>query len=188
MNDRRYLSGEVEVSEVPTIPANVYIATLDGVEETDHELYGSRWVWHWLIPAMHPDGGDFELQVWSPPRFSSTGIASEMARALGYATVKGAKVDLGSLRGCQAQLTVILDEEKGRNRVKAVTPAPQAPVAAASASQPQELASKLDPEYLDFLVAKRAAEKAAVAAANAEDPPAPTQPPADLADAGLEAA
>lgn len=147
-NDHRYLSGEVEISEIPIIPANVYNATLDGVSEVDHELYGSRWVFHWRIAAMHPDGGDFEVQVWTPPRFSSTGMASEIARALGHTIVKGAKVDLGSLRGREARLTVILDEEKGRNRVKAVTPAPPKP----------------GPEHIPQSAAEAAEDAAAVAA------------------------
>ena len=145
-NDRRYLTGEVEVSEVPTIPAGVYPSTLQGVSEVEHDQFGVRWVWHWSIPGMHPDGGDFELQVWSPPRFSSTGIATEMANALGSTTTKGAKVDLGSLCGRQALLTVILDEEKGRNKVKAVTPAPKAGlVTPVPQTQPTESAGP-DPE------------------------------------------
>ncbi len=123
LNDRHYLTDEYTVSEFPTIPPGTYDATLDGVTSEEHDLYGHRWVWHWTIPEMHPDGGDFELQVWTPPRISSTGMARELAKALGADVAKGAKVDLGALRGRHARLIVTLDEEKGRNRVKGVMPA-----------------------------------------------------------------
>jgi hypothetical protein len=148
MDTRDYLTDTVEVSETPTIPAGVYVATLRGVRAAEHDDYGTRWIWDWAIPAADPDtGGDFELRVWTPPRFSSTGIASEMAKALGADTSKGAHVPLGELRGRSAQLTVVLDDEKRRNRVKAATPAPKA-LAPAQA----------DPDYAAFLAAKAARE------------------------------
>jgi len=162
-----YLTGEVTVSEFPTIPAGTYDATLEGVTDEEHDLYGDRWVWHWTIPEMHPDGGDFELQVWTPPHFSSTGMASEQAKVLGATLTKGAKVDLGHLRGGRAQLIVTLDEEKGRNRVKSVMPAPVQPT--------EPPASTIDPDY-EAWKAEQEAKKAAVEAANAEEPPTPSEP------------
>ena len=90
-DERQYLTDEYTVSEIPTIPSGTYDATLDGVASEDHVLYGHRWVWHMIIPEMHPDGGDFDLQVWTPPRISSTGMARDMAKALGADVSKGAK-------------------------------------------------------------------------------------------------
>jgi hypothetical protein len=167
-NDREYLAGEVEVGEFPTIPANTYDATLDGITEELHDLYGIRWVWHWIIPEMHPDGGDFELQVWTPPRISSTGIAREMAQALGADTSNRAKVDRGALRGKSARLAVVLDDDAGRNRVKAVMSAEATAAPAAAA----------DPEYAQWK-----AEQATKAAANAEEPPHPSETPAAQVEA-----
>ena len=67
VNDRQFLTDEVTVSEFPTIPSGTYDATFEGVTGEDHDQYGDRWVWHWTIPEMHPDGGAYELQVWTPP-------------------------------------------------------------------------------------------------------------------------
>jgi len=145
-NDRHYLTDEVSVSEFPTIPQGTYDATLEGVTEEEHDLYGLRWVWHWTIPEMHPDGGDFDLQVWTPPRLSSTGIASEQAKTLGATLAKGSKVALGALSGQRARLIVTLDEEKGRNRVKGVMPAAESPTGPA--------ATAVDPEYQAYLAEK----------------------------------
>jgi hypothetical protein len=147
-DERQYLADEYTVSEIPTIPAGTYDATLEGVTSEDHELYGHRWVWHMLVPEMHPDGGDFELQVWTPPRISSTGMARDMAGALGADVTKGAKGDLGSVRGRRVRLVVTLDEEKGRNRVKGVMPA----------TAPAPPSDGVDPEYEAFLAQKAAKE------------------------------
>jgi len=165
VNDRHYLTDEYTVSEFPTIPAGTYDATLEGVTEEDHDLYGVRWVWHWTIPEMHPDGGDFELQVWTSPRLSSTGMASDQAKALGATLTKGAKVALGDLRAGRARLIVTLDEEKGRNRVKGLMPAAESPA--------QPTAAAIDPEYKAWL----AEQEAKKAATDAEQPPTPSEPP-----------
>ena len=158
-SDRMYLTGEVTVSEFPTIPPGTYDAVLDGVTEELHELYGTRWVWHWEVPDAHPDGGDFELQVWTPPRLSNTGMAIEQAKALGVTAAKGARVDLGAFRGKQARLIVTLDEERGRNRVKAVMPA-QVPDPAPRPTG--------DPEYATW-TAEREAQEAVTGAPTAEE-------------------
>ncbi len=63
--ERQYLDDETTVSEFPTLPAGTYEAILDGVTSEEHDLYGLRWVWHWIIPEMHPDGGDFSLLYYS---------------------------------------------------------------------------------------------------------------------------
>jgi len=170
-DDRQYLTDEYTVSEIPTMPPGTYDATLDGVTSEDHDLYGHRWVWHMSIPEMHPDGGDFDLQVWTPPRISSTGMARDLAKALGADVSKGARVDLGALRGRHARLIVTLDEEKGRNRVKGVMPA--------SVGNHAEPSSAIDPDY-EAWKAEQAAMRAAVDAANAEEPPMP-EPPAEAA-------
>ena len=172
VNDRHYLTDEVSVSEFPTIPAGTYDATLDGVTSEEHDLYGHRWVFHMRILEMHPDGGDFDLQVWTPPRISSTGMARDLVKALGADVSKGARVDLGALRGRHARLIVTLDEEKGRNRVKGVMPA--------SAGNPTEASSAVDPDF-EAWRAEQAAVKAAVDAANVEEPPTPSGPPAEEA-------
>lgn len=171
-DERQYLTDEYTVSEIPTIPPGTYDATLDGVASEDHVLYGHRWVWHMIIPEMHPDGGDFDLQVWTPPRISSTGMARDMAKALGADVSKGAKGDLGVLRGRHARLIVTLDEEKGRNRVGGVMPAPVA--------KPAEPSSGVDPDFLAYK-AELAAKRAAVDAANAEEPPTPSGPSSEEA-------
>jgi len=161
MNEgRTFLTGEVTVSEFPTIPPGTYDATLDGVTEEVHELYGTRWVWHWAVLDAHPDGGDFELQVWTPPRLSNTGMAIEQAKALGVTAAKGARVDLGAFCGKQARLIVTLDEERGRNKVKAVMPAQAAEPAPSSTG---------DPEYAKW-AAEREAQEAVTGAPTAEEP------------------
>ena len=167
-DDRQYLTDEYTVSELPTIAPGTYDATLDGVTSEDHDLYGHRWVWHMKIPEMHPDGGDFDLQIWTPPRISSTGMARDLAKALGADVSKGAKVDLGVLRGCHARLIVTLDDEKGRNRVKGVMPASVTPAMETSAAT-------VDPDFAAWQT-EQAAKKAAVQAANAEEPPMPEPP------------
>jgi hypothetical protein len=172
-NDRQYLTDEYPVSEIPTIPDGTYDPILAGVASVVHDLYGPRWVWYCNFPGMHPDGGDFELQVWTPPRISSTGMARDMAKALGADVTKGAKVDLGVLRGKQVRLVVTLDEEKGRNRVVSVMPTP-------IAHDPEPTPIAVDPDF-EVWKADQADKKAAVDAANAEEPPTPSGPSSEEA-------
>ena len=171
--ERQYLDDETTVSEFPTLPGGEYEAILEGVASVVHDLYGLRWVWYYTFPGMHPDGGDFELQVWTPPRISSSGLAREMAKALGADVTKGAKVDLGALRGKQVRLVLVLDEEKGRNRVVSVMPAPVL-------HDPDPTATAVDPDF-EAWKADQAAKKTAVDAANAEDPPTPSEPTSEEA-------
>jgi hypothetical protein len=167
-DDRQYLTDEITVSELPTIPAGTYDPIVEGVEPVVHDLYGPRWIWHCTFTGMHPDGGDFELPVWTPPRISSSGLAREMAKALGADVTKGAKVDLGALRGRQVRLVVALDEEKGRNKVVSVMPTPVV-------HDPDPTPTAVDPDF-EAWKAEQAAKKAAVEAANAEEPPTPSEP------------
>jgi hypothetical protein len=159
--ERQYLTDEYTVSEIPTIRADTYDPILEGVGSVVHDLYGPRWVWYYIFHGMHPDGGDFELQVWTPPRISSSGLAREMAKALGADVTKGARVDLGALRGRQVRLVVALDEEKGRNKVVSVMPTPVA-------HDPDPTPTAVDPDFEAWK-----AEQAAKNAANAQEPPMP---------------
>ena len=152
---RSYLSGQAEYAEAVTIPSGHYTATLEGVEAVTHELYGPRWRWFYVIAGANPDGGDFRLSVWSPPRISSSGIANIMAAALGQPYRKGQAFSFDAARGRQVQIYVELDEAEGRNRVKTATAAPQAPTNGAAATP------AADPEYQAFLAAKRAKAAAA---------------------------
>jgi hypothetical protein len=166
--ERQYLTDEITVSEFPTVPGGTYVTTLDGVASVIHDLFGHRWVWDYAFPGMHPDGGDFVLPVWTPPRISSSGLAREMAKALGADVTKGAKIDLGALRGRKVRLVVVLDEEKGRNRVVSVMPA-------MVLNDPETTPIAVDPDF-EAYKAEQAAKQAAIDAANAEEPSPPSEP------------
>lgn len=172
VNGHQFLTNKVTVSEIPTIPSGTYDATLEGVTEEEHEQYGDRWVWHWTIPEVHPDGEPFELQVWTPPRLSSKGMASEQAKALGASVAKGSEVALGDLRGRRARLVVMLDEEKGRNRVKGVLPFEEPTGSSTS--------TVVDPDY-EAWKAAQAVKQNAPEASNVQLPLPVSAPPSQAA-------
>lgn len=151
INVHKILTDEVTVRDHLCIPAGTYDASLQGVTEQVHGHCGMQWVWHWRIPEVRSDAGDFRLEVWTPPHLSSSGMACEQAKALGALATNGARVDLGDLCGRRARLVVTLDEATGNNRVVGVLPPVQ------PAGSTVEVA--VDPDYLAWC-AERMSESA----------------------------
>lgn len=162
--------------DYPILEPGSYPATFERTEESEEPGQYGYWI-DWYFTAVTADGPAEVMGRSSlPDRWTRSTKAREWYEAIaGQELAKGEPADTMRLKGTPVTLTLdIVKTKKGdeRNRIVSIRRRAAAP-AVTSAPEP-------DPDYQAWL-AEQAAKKAAIDAANAEEPPLP-EAPADLDD------
>jgi len=162
--------------DYPVLEPGNYEATFDRTEESEEPGQYGYWI-DWHFAATTPDGvvdvmGRSSLpDRWTRATKARTWYEAIAGRELG----KGEAADTDKLKGSPVTLTLSVKEtEKGDERNSIVGIRRRGTSAPAAVAAPAA-----DPEY-EAWKAAQAAEQAAVVAANAEQPPPPTESPAEL--------
>lgn len=159
-----------------------YVAKLERIESTSittTEGVKPRYRWHFTIAGAGANGADAPMSGWTGVDFTPKAKVNDWYQAFtGRRLGRGDKGSPSDLYGKSVLLTLTLDESTGFNKIAAVAPVPK------SMNQAEPVATPVDPEYAAWLAA-RETKRAAVAAANSEEPPAPAEPPGDLPDDDL---
>ena len=156
----------------------VYTATFDRTEDLlEPGPYGFYTDWFFIVTT---EDGPVEVSGRSskPERLTRSTKARQWLEALlGRPLAKDETVDTTTLEGTRVMLTldVKVTEVGDFNRVVGIRRVD----AAQPSIQQQAARSNVDPEYAAWL-AEREAQAAAVEAANAEEPPPPTEAHGDL--------
>ena len=105
---------------VPVLPAGIYPATFEGIEEANNDQ-GKFWLWHFVAK-----NGDevVEITATSSPRITPRTKASKWLAGMGVAIEVGSDVDFGALDGMPVQLVIIINEA-GYSRIESVLPFPK---------------------------------------------------------------
>ena len=167
--------------DYPVYEPGVYDGTFDGIDEPDEDgQYGPYM--DWRFAGTTADGpAEFMGRSSKPQYFTRATKARQWLEAiLGRPLAKGETIDPASLRGTRVKLTIdIVKTERGdeRNRIVNIRRAEADESPSSPAGEP---APDVDPDF-EAWKADQAAKKAAVDAANAEEPPTPSEPTSDEA-------
>jgi hypothetical protein len=150
----------------------VYPAIFDRLEEPNEEgQYGPFLNWHFTV-TTEDDTVEVLGRSSKPEYFTRATKARQWFEAiLGRDLKKGESADPNTLRGTRVKLTLdIVKTERGdeRNRIVGIRRSQEAE----GKVMPVQSSSTVDPAY-EAYKAEQAAKKAAVEAANAEEPPPP---------------
>jgi hypothetical protein len=163
------------------LQAGVYQARFDRLEEPEEPgKYGLFLNWFFVVTT---EEGTVEVMGRSskPEYFTRATKARQWYEAiLGRELAKGETADPASLRSTLVMLTLdIVETERGdeRNRIVNIS---RAETDEGSSSPDGSPSPDVDPDF-EAWKADQAAAKAAVDAANAEDPPTPSEPSSDEA-------
>lgn len=104
---------------VPVIPAGVYPALFQSIEEATNDN-GSFWLWRFL--ARNGDE-DVEVTATTSPRITPRTKAAKWLAGMGQVIETGVDVDFDSLLGMPVQLVIIINEA-GYSRIDSVLPYP----------------------------------------------------------------
>ena len=104
---------------VPVLPAGIYPATFEGIEEANNES-GTYWLWRFIA-----DNGDerVEITATSSPRITPRTKASKWLAGMGVAIEVGTDIDFSVLSGMPVQLVIVINDA-GYSRIESVLPYP----------------------------------------------------------------
>lgn len=105
---------------VPVIPAGIYPATFEGIEQ-GHNDNGTYWLWRF---KARNGNEDVEITATSSPRITPRTKAAKWLLGMGTAVEVGKDIDFGSLVGTPVQLVIIINDA-GYSRIDSVLPYPQ---------------------------------------------------------------
>ena len=160
--------------DFPILEPGVYEATFDRIEQPDEPGQFGPYL-NWFFTADTPEGPvDVMGRSSRPDRYTRFTKARQWHEAiLGRELAKGESADPATLSGTEVSLTVdIVKTEKGdeRNRI----------VSLRRKQNAESPSSAVDPDF-EAYKAEQAAKKAAIDAANAEEPPTPAEPSSEEA-------
>jgi hypothetical protein len=159
--------------DYPVLEPGNYEALFDRAEESDEPGKFGYWIdWHFSVTT--PDGVEDVMGRSSlPDRWTRSTKARQWFEAIaGRDLAKGEDADTAKLKGSPVTLTLdVVKTQKGdeRNSIVSIRRRASVPVVTSSATA--------DPDFLAYK-AEQAAKAAAITAANAEEPPAPSETPA----------
>ena len=104
---------------VPVLPAGIYPAVFQGIEEANNET-GTYWLWRFI--ARNGDE-DVEITATSSPRITPRTKASKWLAGMGVAIEVGSDIDFQALTDMPVQLVIIVNE-MGYSRIESVLPYP----------------------------------------------------------------
>jgi hypothetical protein len=157
--------------DYPVLEPGNYEATFARTEESEEPGQYGYWI-DWYFDVTTADGIEDVMGRSSlPDRWTRSTKARQWFEAIaGRDLAKGEDADTAKLMGSPVTLTLdVVKTQKGdeRNSIVSIRRRAATPVATSATA---------DPEYARWQ-AEEAAKKATVAAANAEQPPAPSEPP-----------
>lgn len=104
---------------VPIIPAGIYPATFEGIEEA-HNDQGTYWLWRFIAQ----NGAEtVEITATSSPRVTARTKAAKWLAGMGAHIEVGKDLDFGALAGMPVQIVVIINDA-GYSRIDSVLPYP----------------------------------------------------------------
>lgn len=113
------LRGATVEDIVPVIPAGIYPAVFQSIEEASNDN-GTFWLWRFL--ARNGDE-DVEVTATTSPRITPRTKASKWLTGMGVNIEVGTDIDFDSLLGMPVQLVIIINEG-GYSRIESVLPFP----------------------------------------------------------------
>jgi len=113
------LRGATVEDIVPVIPAGIYPAVFQSIEEASNDN-GMFWLWRFL--ARNGDE-DVEVTATTSPRITPRTKASKWLTGMGVNIEVGTDIDFDSLLGMPVQLVIIINEG-GYSRIESVLPFP----------------------------------------------------------------
>lgn len=105
---------------VPVIPAGIYPATFESIEEAENDS-GKYWLWRFLARNGNED---VEITATSSPRITPRTKASKWLAGMGVQIEVGSDIDFDQLIGMPVQLVIIINDA-GYSRIDSVLPYPQ---------------------------------------------------------------
>ena len=100
------LRGATVEDIVPVIPAGIYPAVFQSIEEASNDN-GTFWLWRFL--ARNGDE-DVEVTATTSPRITPRTKASKWLTGMGVNIEVGTDIDFDSLLGMPVQLVIIINE------------------------------------------------------------------------------
>jgi hypothetical protein len=113
------LRGATVEDIVPVIPAGIYPAIFQSIEEASNDN-GTFWLWRFL--ARNGDE-DVEVTATTSPRITPRTKASKWLTGMGVNIEVGTDIDFDSLLGMPVQLVIIINDG-GYSRIESVLPFP----------------------------------------------------------------
>jgi hypothetical protein len=113
------LRGATVEDIVPVIPAGIYPAVFQSIEEASNDN-GTFWLWRFL--ARNGDE-DVEVTATTSPRITPRTKASKWLTGMGVNIEVGTDIDFDSLLGMPVQLVIIINDG-GYSRIESVLPFP----------------------------------------------------------------
>ena len=113
------LRGATVEDIVPVIPAGIYPAVFQSIEEASNDN-GTFWLWRFL--ARNGDE-DVEVTATTSPRITPRTKASKWLAGMGVTVTVGTDIDFDSLLGMPVQLVIIINDA-GYSRIESVLPFP----------------------------------------------------------------
>jgi hypothetical protein len=104
---------------VPVIPAGIYPATFEGIEQARNDN-GTFWLWRFKARNGEED---VEVTATSSPRITTRTKAAKWLAGMGQPVEVGKDIDFGALVGMPVQLVIIINDA-GYSRIESVLPYP----------------------------------------------------------------
>ena len=113
------LRGATVEDIVPVIPAGIYPAVFQSIEEAENDN-GKFWLWRF---AARNGDEDVEVTATTSPRITPRTKASKWLTGMGVNISVGTDIDFDSLLGMPVQLVIIINDA-GYSRIESVLPFP----------------------------------------------------------------